>query len=407
MKQKPTKSRQVTPRLIIFSESLNLFDHLRRLFPVTEKAIYLNHAAIGPSPRPVINEVLKWSVHHKAHGDMYFSPLDQMYNDIDKDCQEVGKLINARNPTKEIAFTYNTSYGLSAIAEALSWNEGDSIILNNLEYTSNSYTYQALAKKFKLNLKVVSHHNGELLTDDFMENLDSSVRLVALSHVQFSNGFRADLDELTPLIHEHGAQIIVDGIQSLGAIPLDVQKTNIDYLASGGYKWLLGPLGTGFLYVREDLTEELNPSFIGSMSDATPMNLSHHDYEPGPAVKRFQASLGPNALLLSTAVKFLTNIGIERIFSHLINLTDIIIEFVQDHESLELLSPIERIENRSGIVSFKCNGAIEVVKRLRMLKKPIAVSYREGGVRISPHCYNTKEEILKCMETVFEIHKTL
>jgi selenocysteine lyase/cysteine desulfurase len=388
-------------------ESFYLLEDLRHLFPVTEKAVYLNHAAIGPSPRPVINEVVKWSVHHKAHGDMYFSPLDQMYKDIDKDSLEVGKLINARNATKEIAFTYNTSFGLSAIAEGIPWNEGDSIILNNLEYTSNSYTYQALAKKFKLNLKVISHHNGELLSDDFNEKLDSSVRLVALSHVQFSNGFRADLDELTPLIHDHGAQIIVDGIQSLGAIPLDVQKTNIDYLAAGGYKWLLGPLGTGFLYVREDLTEDLNPCMIGSMSDATPMNLSHHEYKPGPAVKRFQASLGPNAILLSTAVKFLTDIGIERIFSHVIDLTSTVIEFVQDHNSLELLSPTDRIENRSGIISFKCEGAAEVVKRLRKLKKPIAVSYREGGIRVSPHCYNTQDEILECMETAYQIHKTL
>ncbi len=386
-----------------------MFEYLRPLFAVTEKAIYLNHAAIGPSPRPVTNEVIKWSVHHKAHGDMYFSPLDQMYKEIEKDCQEVGKLINARNPTKEIAFTYNTSYGLSAIAEAISWQEGDRIILNDLEYTSNSYTYQALAKKNKLELKVISHSNGELLTEDFSEQLDSKVRLVlvALSHVQFSNGFRADLDELIPLIHDNGAQIIVDGIQSLGAIPLDVQKTNIDYLASGGYKWLLGPLGTGFLYVREDLTEELNPSFIGSMSDATPMNLSHHNYEPGPAARRFQASLGPNAMLLATAVKFLTDIGIERIFSHIINLTDIIIDFVQDTSSLELISPINKMINRSGIISFKCEGAEKVVKRLRKQETPIAVSYREGGIRISPHCYNTHDEILKCMETAHQINKSL
>ncbi|MHA1941473.1 MAG: aminotransferase class V-fold PLP-dependent enzyme [Candidatus Hodarchaeales archaeon] len=384
-----------------------MLDDLRPLFPVTKKAVYLNHAAIGPSPRPVINEILKWSVHHKAHGDLYFSPLDQMYIDIDEDCKIIGGLINARNPTKEIAFTYNTSYGLSAIAEAISWDEGDSIILNDLEYTSNSYTYQALAKKHKLQLKTVSHRGGELKTDDFAEQLDSSVRLVALSTVQFSNGFCADLDELTPLIHDHDAQIIVDGIQSLGAIPLDVQKTNIDYLAAGGYKWLLGPLGTGFLYVREDLTDELNPSFIGSMSDAAPMNLSHHTYEPGPAARRFQASLGPNAFLLSTAVNFLTDIGIDRIFSHVISLTDTVINFVEEHSALDLLSPVDNLENRSGIISFKCDGAEEVVKRLRRQKKPIAVSYREEGIRISPHCYNTQDEIQTCMETAYQIHKSL
>ena len=387
-------------------------EQLRSQFPVTEKAIYLNHAAIGPSPNPVTDECQKW-LHHKSYGDMYFSPLDQMYDALDNDRKVIGRLINAKHPADEIAFTYNTSYGLSAIAEAISWKENDTIILNDLEYTSNSYTYQALAKKFKLNIKVISHINGQLLVDQFKDVLDDTTRLVAISHVQFSNGFRIDLEEITSLVHDAGAQIIVDAIQSLGAIPLDVQSTNIDYLASGGYKWLLGPLGTGFLYVRKDLTEELNPSFIGSMSDASPMNLSHHDYHPGPSARRFQASLGPNAHLLAVAVQFLNDLKISKIFDHITNLTDLIIDFVNDHSSLELNSPVDNLDNRSGIINFKCPRAEEIVYKLRILKnhpfrktdKPIAVSFREGGIRLSPHCYNTEEEIITCLETIYGLSK--
>jgi selenocysteine lyase/cysteine desulfurase len=327
-------------------------DFLRENFPVTEKAIYLNHAAIGPSPNPVSNEVQKWMVHHKSYGDMYFSPLNQMYEAIDKDRKKIGFLINAKYSEEEIAFTYNTSYGLAAIAEAIDWKEGDSIILNTLEYTSNSYTYQALAKKNKLKLKVIDHINGQLSLDQYKEVLDQSSRLVAISHVQFSNGFRTDLKELGSLVHDAGAEIIVDGIQSLGAVPLDVQETDIDYLAAGGYKWLLGPLGTGFLYVKKELTENLNPSFIGSMSDAVPMNLSHHNYQPGPAVKRFQASLGPASYLIATAAEFLTNVGIEKIFKHIIFLNDLIIKFVNDRPSFELNSPVASLSTRSGIINF-------------------------------------------------------
>ena len=110
------------------------------MFPVTEKAIYLNHAAIGPSPNPVIDECQKWLVHHKSYGDMYFSPLDQMYDDIDKDREVIGKLINAKYPADEIAFTYNTSYGLAAIAESINWEKDDKIVINDVEYTSNSYS---------------------------------------------------------------------------------------------------------------------------------------------------------------------------------------------------------------------------------------------------------------------------
>ncbi|MHA1237526.1 MAG: aminotransferase class V-fold PLP-dependent enzyme, partial [Candidatus Hodarchaeales archaeon] len=378
-------------------------DLLRENFPVTEKAIYLNHAAIGPSPNPVSNEVQKWMVHHKSYGDMYFSPLNQMYEAIDKDRKKIGFLINAKYSEEEIAFTYNTSYGLAAIAEAIDWKEGDSIILNTLEYTSNSYTYQALAKKNKLKLKVIDHINGQLSLDQYKEVLDQSSRLVAISHVQFSNGFRTDLKELSSLVHDAGAEIIVDGIQSLGAVPLDVQETDIDYLAAGGYKWLLGPLGTGFLYVKKELTESLNPSFIGSMSDAVPMNLSHHNYQPGPAVKRFQASLGPASYLIATAAEFLTNVGIEKIFKHIIFLNDLIIKFVNDRPSFELKSPVGSLSTRSGIINFSCPNAEVIVTKLRKLEKPIAVSYREGGIRISPHCYNIKSEIQKCLETIDEL----
>jgi len=380
-------------------------DLLRENFPVTEKAIYLNHAAIGPSPNPVSNEVQKWMVHHKSYGDMYFSPLNQMYEAIDKDRKKIGFLINAKYSEEEIAFTYNTSYGLAAIAEAIDWKEGDSIILNTLEYTSNSYTYQALAKKNKLKLKVIDHINGQLSLDQYKEVLDQSSRLVAISHVQFSNGFRTDLKELGSLVHDAGAEIIVDGIQSLGAVPLDVQETDIDYLAAGGYKWLLGPLGTGFLYVKKELTENLNPSFIGSMSDAVPMNLSHHNYQPGPAVKRFQASLGPASYLIATAAEFLTNVGIEKIFKHIIFLNDLIIKFVNDRPSFELNSPVDSLSTRSGIINFSCPNAEVIVTKLRKLEKPIAVSYREGGIRISPHCYNIKSEIQKCLETIDELSK--
>jgi cysteine desulfurase/selenocysteine lyase len=378
-------------------------NNLREDFPVTKKAIYLNHAAIGPSPNPVTNEVQKWMVHHKSYGDMYFSPLNQMYKDIDKDSKKIGNLINAKYPEDEIAFTYNTSYGLAAIAEAIDWNEGDSIILNTLEYTSNSYTYQALAKKNKLKLKVIDHIDGKISLEQYNEVLDQTSRLVAISHVQFSNGFRTDLKELGSLVHDAGAEIIVDGIQSLGAVPLDVQETNIDYLAAGGYKWLLGPLGTGFLYVKQELTENLNPSFIGSMSDKVPMNLSHHNYEPGPSVKRFQASLGPTAYLIAVAAEYLTNIGIEVIFKHVIKLNDLIIEFVKDKPSFELKSPVNSLSTRSGIINFTCPKAEEIVTKLRKLKRPIAVSYREGGIRVSPHCYNTENEILTCMGIIDDL----
>ena len=135
------------------------------------------------------------------------------------------------------------------------------------------------------------------------------------------------------------------------------------------------------------------------------MNLSHHTYQPGPAVKRFQASLG-SGYLLAVAAEFLTNIGIEKIFDHVISLNDLIIEFVNERPSFEQKSPLDNLSTRSGIINFSCSNAEAIVTKLRKLEHPIAVSYREGGIRISPHCYNIKSEIQTCLETIDELSKS-
>ena len=374
-------------------------NQLRENFPVVEKAIYLNHAAIGPSPIPVQKLTEKWMVHHKSYGELYFKPLDQMYEEVNKDRRIIGNFINAQVPDEEIAFTYNTSYGLAAIAESIDWRKGqDKIVLNDLEYTSNSYTYQVLAQKFDLGTFVVRNRQGILELEDF--NLDQDTRLVAISHVQFGNGFRIDLEELAKIVHEVDAYLIVDAIQSCGAIPIDVQKMNIDFLAAGGYKWLLGPMGTGFIYSKKGLANNLNPSFVGSMSDINPMSLSHHDYIPGPGAKRFQASLGPNATLLSEAVKFLADIGINNIYNQIEKLTSIILDFIQSVPEFSLQSPTRNKSMRSGIINFKCPRAKDIVSELRYLPKIVAISYREGGLRLSPHCYNTEDEVIECLEQI-------
>ncbi|MFW9906316.1 MAG: aminotransferase class V-fold PLP-dependent enzyme [Candidatus Thorarchaeota archaeon] len=375
-------------------------ENLRKAFPITEKAIFLNHAAISPSPTPVIEECRKWLVHNKMYGDMYFPNLGEILEGIDSDRRLVGKFINAQFPEEEIAFTYNTSYGLAAIAEAIKWEKGDKIVINDLEYTSNSYTYQALANKFGLLLEVIPNVRGALPLESFAHKIDQATRLVAVSHVQFSNGFRINLNELSKICHEKNAHLMVDAIQSLGAIPMDVQKQDIDYMASGGYKWLLGPLGTGFIYIKKDLAELLNPSFVGSMSDANPLELSHHQHSPAHGAKRFQASLGPHTFLLAKAVEFLDNLGIENIFAHIMKLTDLILEIVEKENNYHLNTPIENKGQRSGIINFSCPNGDKIVDQLRKLSKPIAISYRKGGLRLSPHCYNTEEEIQTCLETI-------
>jgi selenocysteine lyase/cysteine desulfurase len=136
------------------------------------------------------------------------------------------------------------------------------------------------------------------------------------------------------------------------------------------------------------------------MSDITPLNLSHHTYSHASGAQRFQASLGPNALLIAKAIEFLDTIGINNIFNHILKLTDLIIDYVQDEKSFNLKTPMEDLSQRSGIINFTCPNGEKIVDKLRKLPLPIAISYREGGLRLSPHCYNTEDDIQRCLEKI-------
>jgi selenocysteine lyase/cysteine desulfurase len=321
-----------------------------------------------------------------------FSETGIMRGEPDEPKRLFARLVGATED--EIAFVTNTSTGLNIAAHMLDYPSGSNIVTTDLEYPSVVYPW--LGQRLNVKVRYVKNVNGEILLEDVEKAVDDSTVALAVSHVEYVNGFRHNLRSLAEIAHEHGAYLIVDAIQSAGVIPIDVKRDDIDFLTAGCYKWLLGPAGAGFLYVRKELIEKFEPPFIGWASvkpevfdtidfwDIWTLKLSENAsrFEVGwPSVYSLVGASASLQLLLDT--------GISNIEKRVLALTSRLIEAVKERR-LRLQTP-EEPECRSGIVNFLVDKPERLVKKLG--KKGIVVSARSHGLRVSPHFYNSEEEI--------------
>jgi len=367
-------------------------EKIREQFPITKNKVFLNHAAQSPLPKPVADAVRKIVDEFSNFGTTSIE-----WNDGGKPF--FAKLINAK--PEEIAFIENTSVGLNIAANVLHYPPGSKIVTTDLEYPSVVYPW--LRKSLGVKVHYVRNVDGKILLEDVEKAVDDKTVAVAISHVEYVNGFRHDLRSLSEIAREHGAFLIVDAIQSAGAMQIDVKKDDVDFLMSACYKWLLSPSGAGYLYVKEELIEKFEPPFVGWAS-VKPEIFETIDFwdiwslRLSETASRFEVG-SPSFISLigaTEALKMLLNIGIEKIEGRILKITDHLMEAVKDL-GLELQTP-EESQHRSGIVNFKINKPQEVAEKLN--NKGIVVSARAHGIRVSPHFYNTEEEIEKFTEEI-------
>jgi selenocysteine lyase/cysteine desulfurase len=379
----------------------------REEFEITKSVAYLNHAGVGPLPRATVQT---WShiVNSQIFGDMNIELnkiLDGYYDVRLSIAQLIGCSVD------EICLTMATSHGISLVLSSLDWTTGGKygIIINDQEYTSNSFPYQQISKKYKLPLFVISaRKKGPIFyldLEDFEKILENSpIRLVAVSHVQFINGFRIDIDALAKLTHKYGAQLLIDGIQAIGALKVDVRHSNVDYLVAGGAKWCLGPFASGFLYVKEKLLPELEPFIVGALSDESPLHFQHHEFHPKTSALKFQGAYLPQNLGLGQSIALLNKYGALKIQDRIFSLTEYLIEQFQTKIPQATLESL-RGEHSSGIVRFKFPANIDLQSLVKTLKEKyhVVTAIRAEGMRISPHAYNTEEEIDQLVTSIKDI----
>lgn len=355
--------------------------------------IYLNYAGVGILPetvKAVIGEALETIV---SRGSTRFL---QALEGIDGYRKTVSKFLGCR--PAEIAFTGNTSSGLRLVAQGLDFKTGDEVVVFENDFPANVLPWLELKRK-GVNVAWVPMKNGGYDLADLGARLNPRTRLVAVSHVNFMTGFRIDLDEVCALARRSGALVCVDAIQGLGAVPLDLARTPVDFLACGGHKWLCGPLGSGLFFCREknlDLFANASGGWLGyeGSADFLFKGEGHfrYDRELKRGAERFETGV-PNVLCqfgIGESVRVLEEIGGEKIASRIRERVRELEEGIRG-KGYRILTPAQ--EHRSGILSFvhpKKDG-LEIFKFLT--DRDAHVAFPDGKLRVSPHYWTTEDEV--------------
>jgi len=364
-------------------------------FPIVNEYVYLNHAAHSPASKRVVEAVKKCLESLESKGEYSINVRETK--------KPFAKLINAS--VDEVALITNTSQGLNIVANTLKFNSGSNVVINDMEYPSNVYPWLKLKKK-GVEVRVVKSVNGIIPLEAYEKAIDDKTVAVAISHVEWMNGFKHDLKPLAEIAHDHGAYLVVDAVQSAGAMKIDVKKMDIDFLACGCYKWLLGPTGAGYLYIRSELIEKITPPFVGWASvkykeDPLTFNTSKIEWRENASKFEIGSMSHFSFAGAQAAIELILEVGIENIEKRILQLTKYLVDRLLE-AGYEIQSPLND-EYRSGIVNFKIANGYKIQKKLAENK--IITSFRGGGIRVSPHFYNNKEDIDKLVNKVEQISK--
>lgn len=367
----------------------------RAEFPFLGQLTYFNNGSIAPLSTRV-QEAVRRGVEAQAMGTLGRSIWRSVIGPLRI---KIATLINA--DPQEIAIVRNTVEGISTIAAGVHWREGDNVICNDLEFPANVYPWWNLKSRFGVETKMVPGREGRILIDDIIAAVDARTRLITISLVQFSNGYRADIDRLGAFCRERGIYLHVDGIQGVGPLRVDVKHSQIDFLACGGHKWLLGPIGSGFLYLRKELIPEIwscEPGHLGVKQNINryrdyrlEFRESGEKYEGG--VHNYIGAFG-----LDASLAMFHEVGPGRIAARVRELTD--------HLCAGLVKRGARLMShrgegeKSGTVAFVSDRqSVHELYHL-FLDAGIYVTISESMIRVCPHYYNTHEEIDRLIGTL-------
>ena len=370
-------------------------------FPATKKYVYLNAASISLMPLPVLRKMNKFQEDLGLRATAWFD--EEVETNALEDARiESAKFIGAE--VDEIALMTSTTEALCAVAWSLDFQRGDNVVTTDMAFPSVTYPWMRVGKEKGVEVRLANNREGIVEVADLEKLVDDRTRVLAISHVEYTSGLRFNLKDLHDLASRHGALLVVDAIQSLGVVPLNVKDEGVDILASGAYKWLLGPFGASILYMRTDLYEELEPPLVGFRSKEKPFELEPTKLTYAKTAKKFEFSTLNYASMtgLAEAIKYLRRVGIKKVYNYVLKITEDLMQSLSTLRGVKIVTPREE-KRRAGIVTIRFEEAdyMEVAKKLG--EKGVIVSPRFESVRMSPHIYNTEEDLSKASEEIKEI----
>ena len=372
---------------------------IRSLFPVTEKYIYMNHAAVSPLSTRVRDAMVGITDDVMRHGTANY---DDWYRTYELARSAAARLVNAR--AHEIAFMQNTSAAISAVANGLDLRAGDNVVTCDAEFPANVYPWMRLREERGVTMKLAPEREGRIDPDELLSLIDDRTRVLTLSWVQFASGFRSDLAHIGKACRERGVFFMVDAIQGLGALKLDVERDYVDAFAADAHKYLLGTEGAALLFVSDRVIDRVKPITVGWTSVRNYDQFSHAaldyklDYREGAL--RFECgSLNTVGVYgLRAALDLFLEIGPEKIEEYLLSLSDYLADRLagRGYEVVGSRNPGET----SAIVTCQhprhSPGDLFGVLR----SQNIITAPRKNRLRISPHFYNTRKEVDALIEAL-------
>lgn len=367
---------------------------IRTLFPyIKNDIIYFNHAATGPFSTLLVNAINK-ILKEKSERN-----IDDFNSFKDVAVETKSIIASMLNTVPErLAFTDNTTNGLNFLAQSIQWKKGDRILLNDIEFPANVYPFLNL-KRIGVEVDFVKSDNGKVTADMIIDAIKPGTKLISVSYVQFLSGYRIDLEKIGKHCKDNDIIFSVDAIQALGAVKLDVEKSNIDFLSCGTQKWLLGFQGLAFIYLNEKLQRKIIPANIGWLSVNNAWNLLDYQIDLKTTADVFQGgtinALGVYAL--NASLKLFNDFNFNEVEKRVLENSKYFLTKLASIGINGLLLNSNESE-LAGIVTFKIKDPDLVVKKLEQNK--IICSQRVGMIRFSPHFYNIFDEIDRVVDVL-------
>jgi selenocysteine lyase/cysteine desulfurase len=377
--------------------TIALQDVRTREFPWADRGdtIYLNHASTGPltvRAQAAIDEFTALRAEPwRISQEMQFSALDRAR-------ALSARLIGAR--VEDVALMVNTSYGLNLAARALPLAAGDVVVTSDREFPSNIYPWMALERSRGVTLRIVPCRDRLVDEEAILAALDApGVRVLVLSWVSFETGARIDVARLGEACRARGIWFVLDAIQGIGAASLNVTDLPVDIVACGAQKWLLSPWGSGFVWIRPEVAEQLEPVDVSWMAvrgsdDFT--RLIDYDFTWRDDARRFEMVTLPfqDFAGMAASLALMEEVGFASIVLRTQELATRIVDWATAHRDVRLITPAE-LSRRAGIVTVALPEAEKASAALSA--RGVVHSLREGGIRLAPYFYTSDEEVEKAL----------
>jgi selenocysteine lyase/cysteine desulfurase len=357
-------------------------EDFRKRFPVLAEKIYLNSCSQGALSQDVEESMLEYMRSWHKEG----SPWETWVNQYESGRRHFAQLIGAE--PEEVALVASASAGVNALASALSFKQRNKVVLGEFEFPTMGHIWLAQRPR-GADVIFVEAEKNRLRVEAYDALVDRNTLIVPLTHMCFMNGFRSPVAEITKIAHDRGALVLLDDYQDSGTRPIDVKAMQVDAYVSGTLKYLLGPPGLAFMYVRRSIAESLVPTVTGWFGQRNPFAFDVRLFDPAPGTRRFESGTPPIPTIYGAiaGVKLLQQFGLQNVADQIRLLTKVLIRGASEL-GIQIKTPLDSVGPLVVLLSKDADGLVRLFAR-----DGVICSSRHDGLRISFHAYNTADDV--------------